>query len=156
YEKLLVSFARPDEDGVKDHVPQLMKRLANDLPVVTFIEKKRGKTHMLMGYTNGTWFRLQYVGTEPAKEPWRFLHCETFLRRTFKGTTDEMRQVITDDLSGKKAAPDTNPKEEPGFGPEIKAKDKDKGDGKGARLAGGRVFAVIGTSMPLPLWGVIP
>jgi outer membrane protein assembly factor BamB len=138
YERVAVSFERPDEDGQKDHVPQMMKRLANDLPVVVFIEARK-KRQTIMAYSNGTWFRVQYEGQEPGKEPWRFLHCETYLRRTFKGTTDEMRQVIVDDLAGKKPAPKTNPKEEPGFGPEVKTK-------TGARfITGGPVFAVIPT-----------
>jgi outer membrane protein assembly factor BamB len=149
YARVSAHFTQPDEDGQKDHVPQLMKRLKNDLPVVVFIEK-RGKVHKLVGYSNGTWFRLQYEGEDP-KEVWRFLHCETYLRRTFKGTTDEMRRTIVEDLAGKKAAPPTNPKEEPGFGPEIAPKTKTD-----ARITSGPVLAVIGDPVSLPVLGVIP
>ena len=52
--------------------------------------------------------------------PIAFHHFEPYLRRTFKGPSDEMRQVIIDGLSGKKAPPPYDPKEPGGFGPELK------------------------------------
>lgn len=65
---------------------------------------------------------MQFVGVTEEKQtslPIAFHHFEPYLRRTFKGTTAEMRQVIIDGLSGKKAPP-YDPKEKGGFGPELK------------------------------------
>src|SRR5262245_28192003 len=69
--KLPITFAKPDEDArEEEHVPKLMKRLANDLPIVVFVNDLRGNTvgvaaarvdlakakQEAMAYTNGTWF----------------------------------------------------------------------------------------------------
>ena len=65
-----------------------------------------------------------------------FTHLEPYLRRTYKGTTAEMKQVVVDALAGKAEPPDPNQKEKPGIGPEVEApdkpKDKDKGRGVSA------------------------
>lgn len=150
FEKVRVTFAKPDPSPeLKDHAEKVMKRLATDLPLVVFYDNpQKGDVHVLMGYTNGTWFRMQYEGKQPGSEFWRFLHAEPYLRRTFKGTTEDLQKTITDFVKDKKEPPKTNPKEEPGFGPEI-------GQKTGMRLSTGPVFAV-GMPVDLPLFGVIP
>src|SRR5262249_23697384 len=124
---------KPDEDAQEEeHVPKLMKRLANDLPIVVFVNDLRGNTvgvaaarvdlakakQEAMAYTNGTWFEM--ISDDTGKL-WQFTHCATYFRCVFKGTTEEMRQVVVDVLSGKKAAPPVDMKARPGFGPEIRA-----------------------------------
>ncbi len=102
------------------HTPKLLKRVAKDVPVIVFVHTK-GKEHMGLAFTNGTWF--QVLGTTDGQTTrWAFTHCETYLRRTFKGTTDELQTVVKDVLAGKAKAPPPDTKVPPGFGPEIEAK----------------------------------
>ncbi len=150
FDKVKVSFANPDPDPeVKGHAELILKRLDTGLPLVLFYDNPgKGDLHVLMGYTNGTWFRIQYEGKEPDKQAWRFLHGEPFLRKTFKGSTEELKQTIIDHISGKKEAPKTNPQEAPGFGPEI-------GQKAGFRNTTGPLMAV-GMPVDLPMFAVIP
>jgi hypothetical protein len=100
------------------HTPQLLKRIAPDLPLVVGIKKQEDGKFMLLAFTNGTWF--QVLGqTDGDQTRWAFTHCEIYLRRTFKGTTDELKKTVADVLAGKSKAPPPNPKEPPGFGPPI-------------------------------------
>jgi outer membrane protein assembly factor BamB len=143
FAKLPVSFSRPSDEGADEgHVAKMMKRLADDLPVVVFVSKESKEAdspYRAMVYTNGTWFHM--INPDPAKQPaWRFLHCEVFLRGTFKGTTEEMRQVIGDYLTKKKEPPAVNSKEPAGLGPEVPAKPRTQ-----TRVTEGPVFAVIPT-----------
>src|SRR5262245_60933658 len=104
----------------ENHTPEFLKRIALKLPVVLFVTN-REKSLLVFGYTNGTWF--QVIGTpdeETKKVRWAFTHCEIYFRRTFTGSTQEMIDAVTDAVSGKKKPPKPNPKEKPGFGPEIK------------------------------------
>lgn len=135
-----------DDEAAKDkHTSAMLRRLAKDMPVIVFSSKK-GKRYTAFCYTNGTWFQMiGHIGDEPAKVTWAFLHCEPYLRRTFKGTTAELKQVITDGLAGKKEPPEPNEKEKPGLGPEVTPKGDAPSDKKGARSAGGPIFAVIPT-----------
>lgn len=101
------------------HTPQLLKRLAPELPVLLFANQA-GTKLIVFAYTNGTWFQM--VGSPDSSKATailEFTHCEPYLRRTFKGTTAELRQVIADGLSGKRKPPEPNAKEPPGLGPEI-------------------------------------
>lgn len=101
------------------HTPELLKRIAVDTPLVLCVQKQGEKQWMALAYTNGTWFQL--IGERDGDQTrWAFTHCETYLRRTFKGTTDELRQTVVGVLDGTKKAPPPNPKEAPGFGPELK------------------------------------
>ena len=100
------------------HTPQLLKRMAPDLPLVIGVKKQDDGKFMLLAFTNGTWF--QVLGqTDGDQTRWAFTHCEIYLRRTFKGTTAELQQTVSDVLTGKAKAPPPNPKEPPGFGPPI-------------------------------------
>ncbi|OAI54728.1 hypothetical protein AYO44_14370 [Planctomycetaceae bacterium SCGC AG-212-F19] len=123
----------PDKEGLRENNRPsfLVKRLAADLPVVWFadfgrspaFDKVREEGMTLFLYTNGTWAQLAgnaKPGGEDTKIVIRFHHYEPFLRRTFKGTTAEMRQVIIDGLAGTKEPPPYDPKEPAGLGPEVK------------------------------------
>jgi outer membrane protein assembly factor BamB len=109
-----------DKEAEKlQHTPQLLKRLAPKVPLVLFVNQ-REKRLTAFGYTNGTWFQMiGHKGEEGKRIVWAFTHCEPFLRRTFKGTTEEMRQVVIDGLAGKKKPPEPDEKVKPGLGPEI-------------------------------------
>jgi outer membrane protein assembly factor BamB len=132
--------AKGDDEATKgNHIPQLMKRLAPDLPVLLFVNQ-RGKNYNAFAFTNGTWFHLSYKQTgEPSEVAWSLTHGEPYLRRTFKGTTAELRQIVTDALANKAKPPDYNEKEVPGFGPEVSPASS------GRLHGGGRLFAVIPT-----------
>jgi hypothetical protein len=111
---------KPDADGEKlNHVPQLLKRLAPKLPIVMFIEERK-EDFLALAYTNGTWMQMVAQKTGADSPVWVLTHGEPYLRRTFKGTTAEMRQVLIDGLAGKKRLPPIDEKETPGFGPEAK------------------------------------
>jgi outer membrane protein assembly factor BamB len=99
------------------HAPELLKRLAVDLPVVVFVTELN-KRRLVLAYTNGTWF--QVLGQEEGGEVrWAFTHIEIYLRRTFRGTTKEMQEVVADAVLGKRKPPPADAKEKPGFGPVI-------------------------------------
>lgn len=105
-------------DAKLNHTPQLLKRLAPKLPVVLFVRRQADDKYLMLAYTDGTWF--QAVGDQDGERVrWKFNHCEIYLRRTFKGTTEEMRQTVADALAGKKRPPRPDGKVMPGFGPEI-------------------------------------
>jgi hypothetical protein len=100
------------------HTPQLLKRLAVDLPVVVCIKKQEKGKYMALAFSNGTWFQI--LGQADGDNVrWSFTHCEIYLRRTFKGTTAELEQTLADVLAGKIKAPPPNSKEPAGFGPEL-------------------------------------
>ena len=101
------------------HTPQLLKRIATDLPLVVGVKKQPDGKFMMLAFTDGTWF--QVLGqTEEGQTRWAFTHCEIYLRRTYSGTTGNLQKTITDVLAGKAKAPPPNPKEPAGFGPVIK------------------------------------
>lgn len=102
------------------HTPRLLKRIAPGIPVVLFIKEEANGRYMALGFTNGTWFQLLGT-TDSGQTRWAFTHCEIYLRRTFKGTTEELQSVVTDVLTGKRQAPPPSPKEKAGFGPELAA-----------------------------------
>lgn len=141
FARMPVNLKGDAEAEKEKHTLSMVKRLAKDLPVIIFASKK-GKRYTAFAYTNGTWFQMiGHIGDDPGKVTWAFLHCEPYLRRTFKGTTAELKQVIVDGLAGKKEPPEPNEKEKPGLGPEITPTGKQGG----ARLSGGPIFAVIPT-----------
>lgn len=117
FERIPMSLKGDEKLG---HTPQLLKRLAPKLPVVLFVNKRDDDKYTILGYTNGTWF--QAMGdVDGERVRWKFNHCEIYLRRTFKGTTAELQQVVSDALAGKKRPPRPDAKVAPGFGPEIAA-----------------------------------
>src|SRR5262249_29614764 len=90
FQKLAINLTGDAEAKKDDHTPKLLKRLAPKLPLVIFANQ-RGKRFTLFAYTNGTWF--QVVGKQDGETVrWSFTHCEPYLRRTFKGTTQELQK----------------------------------------------------------------
>jgi outer membrane protein assembly factor BamB len=120
FRRLAISLTADGEGQRQGDTSKLLKRLAPDLPLIVFASQ-RGKRHTAFAFTNGTWFQMiGQSGDEPAKIHWNLTHCEPYLRRTFKGTTAELREIILDGLAGRKKPPEPDPKEPPGLGPELK------------------------------------
>ena len=106
------SFAKKD-----DHAKVMLDRLAIGRKLILFATKE-GKTYQVFGYLEGTWFQMQ--GSEDADGKavrWAFLHCEPYFRRTFKGTTAELKDVLEKALAGKAEPPAPDEKEPAGYGP---------------------------------------
>lgn len=114
YERFAINLTGDKEK----HTPKLLQRVAPELPIVVCLKKQGKDKVMLLAFTNGTWF--QAIGTIDGEQTrWAFTHCEIYLRRTFKGSTEELASVIRDVQSGKKKAPPYDAKEPPGLGPEL-------------------------------------
>src|ERR1700730_16359355 len=125
FEKMAVNLGTGDTDAKKgDHTAKLLKRLAVKQTLVVFASKQDDKRYVAFAFTNGTWFQVVGRETEKDRISRGFTHCEPFLRRTYKGTTEEMKQVVADALSDKKSTPDVDENEKPGFSPEVEQKDE--------------------------------
>jgi hypothetical protein len=112
-----------EKDKNRDHPAALMKRLATDLPVMMFIlHKKENNSFTTYVFSNGTWFELKGNGNGMEAGVWDLTHGEPYLRRTFKGTTEELRKMIVQNVAGTYKLPGVNEKEAPGFGPEVPQK----------------------------------
>jgi hypothetical protein len=120
-----------DKKGAREYnrPSHLLKRLAVKQSVVIFADAREGAfapirrgNLLVLFYANGTWvqFAAETKADGPPRLPLRFHHFEPYLRQTFAGTSEEMRRVIVDGLSGKKEPPPHNPKETAGLGPEVK------------------------------------
>jgi outer membrane protein assembly factor BamB len=118
-EKMPVLLKGDAEAKKRDHLPILLKRVAPKLPLVLFV-LHRDKKYTAFAYTNGTWFQIIGVETD-GQVRWSLTHGEPYLRKTFKGSTAELKQLIVDSLAGKTKPPDPDTKEKPGFGPEVEA-----------------------------------
>jgi outer membrane protein assembly factor BamB len=119
FAKLVVNLTGDAEGKKYNHTEELLKRVAVDVPVVIFANK-RGPRYEALGFTNGTWFQLISTEDKPG-EPlrWSFTHCEPYLRKTFKGTTEQLRQIIIDAVAGRREPPAADPQEPPGLGPVL-------------------------------------
>jgi hypothetical protein len=117
-----------DSEAKKDkHTEKLLKRIAPNVPLVFFVVES-GNDYVVFGYTNGTWFQMSaQKGADPAKAVFAFNHCEPYLTRTFRGTTEEMKKLVVDAIAKKGKLPAPNTKEPPGFGPELPPAEKAKG-----------------------------
>lgn len=159
FDRLPINLAGDAEAKKGKHTDVLLERIEKDLPIV-IITSKRGGRYIAFGFTNGTWFSMDgRIDKQDGKEVvrWSFLHCEPYLRRTFKGSTDEMKQVIADAVAKKKAPPAPNEKEPPGFGDPIKKKSSLPSSGTDSDVADQKsngVFPALGV-VQLPFIGLI-
>jgi outer membrane protein assembly factor BamB len=133
-------------------VPELLKRLQVGTPIVLFINPAGEREFRVFGYTEGTWFAMNGIQPKEAESPrWSWAHFEPYLRRTYKGSTAEMRELVADVLAGKKKAPEVDNKVAPGIGPEIEKNEPPKEKEEthrdltppARRNVGGPLFAVI-------------
>ena len=107
--------------GGWSHPPAMIRRLGPGVLVVFFGARVQGR-FVVLGYSNGTWFQITAPEEkDPDRLPWTFTHIEIFLQRTFKGSTEELTQLLRDVLAGKREAPAPNPSVGAGMGPEVPA-----------------------------------
>ncbi len=88
----------------------LMPRVAKGQPFVLF----GGKTGVLFGFTNGTWFQAARTGAA-----WSVAATRPDLARTYTGTSDALAGLVRDVLAGRAHAPEPNPKAGPLLGPIV-------------------------------------
>src|SRR5207248_2413881 len=114
-----------------------LKRIAPKMPLVVFVTRQ-GPSYRAFAYTNGTWFEMRGVQADDSVR-WRLTQGEPYLRRTFKGSTEELVRVVRGCLSRKAKPPEVDSKAEPGFGPEVApakgAERKSNSEGERARSA---------------------
>jgi outer membrane protein assembly factor BamB len=136
------NFAKKD-----GHTRILLDRLAPGRKLVFFVSRQ-GAGYSAFGFVEGTWFQMRGTRDGDAVR-WAFLHCEPYFRRTFKGTTDELRTVVVECLAGKRQPPDPDEKEPPGYGPPV-----ERGAGSGERGTDGKKqpgteYSVLSTQHPV-------
>ena len=124
FERLAVNLTGDDEAKKDDHTKKLLERLDKDRKVIVFASKK-GKKFNAMAFVEGTWFSLQGTLDDDGKTVrWQFLHCEPYLKRTYAGTTADLKKIIQDGLAKKAEPPGVNEKEKPGLGPPVEKSEK--------------------------------
>jgi outer membrane protein assembly factor BamB len=122
FERLPVNMTGNAEAKKNNDTKTILDRLDRTRKVVFFVSK-RGKKFNAMAFVEGSWFSMQ--GTQDEGEKlvrWAFQSGEPFLRRTFKGASSEMIQVLEDGLAKKAKPPAPDEKEKPGYGPPAEKK----------------------------------
>jgi outer membrane protein assembly factor BamB len=154
FDRLPVNLTGDAEAKKDSHTKVILDRLEPGRKLIVFASK-RGKKYNGMAFIEGTWFSLQGTLDDDGKTVrWAFLHCEPYLRRTFKGTTAELKTVVADGLSKKAEPPTPNDKEPPGYGPPIQKSDK-KCSGSES-LPTGAGSSTVHRTPSLALLGVVP
>jgi outer membrane protein assembly factor BamB len=142
-EKMVVLLKGDAEAKKNKHVPILLKRVAPKLPLVLFV-LQQDKKYTAFAYTNGSWFQIIGVETD-GQVRWSFTHGEPYLRKTFKGGTAELKQIVVDNLAGKAKPPEPDTREKPGFGPEVEAEKPREKQSENEEGLADSLFAVIPT-----------
>ena len=138
------AFAKKD-----GHTQVMLDRLTEGRKLIVFVSEDKGK-YYATAFLEGTWFQMNGT-TDPETKAvrWAFLHAEPYFRRTFKGTTAELKTVIEDAVSGNKKPPEPDENEPHGYGPTVEEEKKKKDKQvNGRRQPAGFVSG--------PLLGVIP
>lgn len=122
FERIPLNLTSNDAAAKKDdHTKVMLDRLEKDRKLIVFASKK-GKNYNAMGFLDGTWFSMQGTIDDDGKTVrWAFVCCEPYLRRTYAGTTADLKKIVQDGLSKKAEPPGVNEKEKPGFGPVKKS-----------------------------------
>jgi hypothetical protein len=111
--RMPLRLAGDSEGNTRD----MVDRLAVGQRVVIFVTK--GDTqNIAFAYTAGSWFQvLGFRDGDVVR--WKFTHAEPYLRRTFRGTPDELATLLRDALAGRAKLPAPDEKETPGLGPVV-------------------------------------
>ena len=150
FDTLAVNMTGDAEAKKDNHTKAMFERLDPSRKLIVFANKRGDTKYDAWAFTEGTWFSLQgTIDADKKTVRWAFLHGEPYLRRTFKGTTAELKKIVEDALAKKADPPGPNDKEPPGFGPVVET--KKCGDPPLAALQhtsciaarGGPLFAVI-------------
>lgn len=140
FDRLAVNLTGDSDAKRGNHTKEMLARLAVGRTLV-FFASPVGRNYSAFGFLEGTWFQLQ--GTTDADGQtvrWAFLHCEPYLRKTFKGTTADLTTTVTECLAGKRQPPALDEKEPPGLGPLPEKKEEKKPT---AAVTSPVLFAVI-------------
>ncbi|HEY3788117.1 MAG TPA: PQQ-binding-like beta-propeller repeat protein, partial [Urbifossiella sp.] len=123
FERIPVNLSSSDKKAVENnHTKVMLERLAPGRKLIVFASKK-GKVYNATGFLEGTWFSMQgAIDADGKTVRWAFQCCEPNLRRTYAGTTAELKKVIQDALAKKADPPELNEKEKPGYGPPVEKK----------------------------------
>jgi outer membrane protein assembly factor BamB len=122
FRQLPINCKVADEKAFKENkIEPLLKRLGPDMEIIIFLAP-RDNGYITFAFTNGTWFQLE--GTQVGKDQVVFnLHsAEPYFRKSFKGSTEELRKLLKEYIAGKAKLPPVDDKVEPGFGPEYMPK----------------------------------
>lgn len=122
FQRIAVNMTGNAEAQKAGDTKTILDRLDPSRKVVFFVSK-RGKKYNAMAFVEGSWFSVQGTIDDADKSVrWAFQNGEPFLRRTFKGTSAELVQVIEDGLAKKAKPPMADEKEKPGYGPAVEKK----------------------------------
>lgn len=153
FRKMAVNLTGDREGKKTDDTARLLKRVADGMPIILFVDQI-GERYIVVAFSNGTWFQIVRQG----EGAWSFTHLEPYLRRTFKGSTAELSEIVKGSLAGKIKPPEVDPKEKPGIGPEVEATQKEKGKKK--KVEGSSRFFLLPSAFSLGssfgLFAVIP
>ena len=157
FRNLPINCKVEDEKTAKENqIEPLLKRFGPDMEIIFFVAAPRADRHITFAFTNGTWFQL--IGTktgEGANVVFSLKSAEPYFRKSFKGTTAELRKLLKDHAAGKATLPPLDEKVAPGFGPEYELKKKAQRlllldvwialNGSTAHASQGPLFGVIPT-----------
>ena len=150
-----------DEKVFRDNqIEPLLNRFGPDQEIIFFLEPRGTKTYVTFAFTNGTWFQLTGTKVDKDQVVFGLKSAEPYFRKSFKGTTAELRKLLTDHAAGKGKLPNTvDEKEPPGFGPEyVPPKEKSKESRTLPSGSGGPMFGVIptlGVGAPLAILALL-
>ena len=124
FRQLPINCNVADEKAYKENkIEPLMKRFGPDLDIIFFLAPPRDDGSITtFGFTNGTWFQLHGTLVEKDKVVFSLHSAEPYFRKTYKGTTEELRDLLKKYVAKKAKLPAVDDKEEPGFGPEYAPK----------------------------------
>jgi len=112
--KSMAVLLKGDSEG---NPKQVLDRVAAGHSMVVFITELPDR-RLALAFSNGSWFQI--VGQlDGDKLRWEFTHGEPYLRRTFKGSTDEIKQAVVAYVTEKKEPPPVSGDEKPGLGPVL-------------------------------------
>jgi hypothetical protein len=155
FESLPVNLTGDSHAKKDGHTRVMLDRLAEGRKLVLFASKQ-GRGYSAFGFVEGTWFQMK--GTPDADGQtvrWAFLHCEPYFRRTFKGTTAELKDVVAKYVAGKGDPPPPDEKEPAGYGPKVEKKCGTRHSECGTQIS----FVSAHSAFRIPhsaLFGVLP
>ncbi|MCS6865287.1 MAG: PQQ-binding-like beta-propeller repeat protein [Gemmataceae bacterium] len=122
FDRLAVNMTGDAEAQKAGDTQAMFDRLDTSRTLVFFV-RKQGRLYNAKVFVEGTWFSIYGTTDADGKTVrWAFLHGEPYLRRTFKGTSAELVQIIQDCLAKKVKPPEPDEKEKPGYGPVVEKK----------------------------------
>jgi len=119
FRQLLINCKVDEKAAKENQIEPLMKRLGADLDIVFFCVV-RGKSYVpTFAFTNGTWFQIHGTKAEGDNVVFKLKSAEPYFRKTYRGTTEELRKLLKDHAAGKATLPAHDDKVAPGLGPEY-------------------------------------